>query len=315
MALQTSGDYIEIMGDLAQIVERRVIRQVRTQDIMANIESGTPVTLPTIGRTQVFAHLDTRDTRNKKLFMLTEIPAGIKNITKNLQDRRSARRYRLAMPHTYIWFVGATSGAIDGAWVIDDYRAFHARQRYNGMNDQFIVARLPNLSSDGRICWGATGVNPDMTLADRIDTLTNQWYLSRFNADLDGNVPLPYGEENFGRWVRESAEDINSWQRWPEWNDTTRKYSVSALLAEHDIVPRTTQITMPNAIPDVPIQMTFGRWEDWWRQLPTDQRGRAQISLQNLGLDDPLNIVMPPDEDYEDSISENDGGIEVEYVR
>ncbi len=313
-----NGEYIEMQGNIARLMERRLVREVRLEDVANSLEVSKPVTLPTIARAQVFAHVDESDQTSKKLYVLSEIPAGIKNISKNLGDR-GARRYRLAMPWTYIWFAcSTTDNIIRGAsWAITDYKIFHAQSRYDGINDPMIVARVPNVYEDGRICWGATGVSPNMSLANRIDQLTNEWYLSRFNTDLDGSVPLPYDEGNYRRWVQETRDNPNCWVSWPEWtNPTVTKYTVAGLLANAGQTPRMQEIILADSIPEIPIRLTFGSWEEWWRRLPAEERRRSIISMENMRFDDPSIIPDAPDlvtGHYDDDEDYDDGGVEIPY--
>jgi hypothetical protein len=306
-----SGEEIVIKGELVELRTISINRQVPLKDWLDNIEVVAPVTLPTIGRTQVFAHYD-KTGGTHRLMVLTEIPAGIRHLEKNLRNG-TARRYRLAMPWTYLWFACESSNGRD--WGIGDYRVFHARERYNGITDEMIVARVPNVYHDGRICWGSAGVSPSLTLADRLDQLTNDFYVSRFNSDLDGNVPLPYNEPNYARWVRESAEDAASWRRWPEFTDrNVTKYTVENLLQTHGVTPRLTEIVMPDAIPEVPVRLTFGRWDEWWMALEPEQRAMAQISLGNLALDDAANVPIGQVQEAA-PVEVDDGGTTIDFRR
>jgi hypothetical protein len=295
--------FLEVEGGLARLVTRQVHYEVPLADLAPDLMITKPVTLPTLGRSQVFAHFDGSNPANKKLFCLAEIGPGIKNI------RKVDRRYRLAMPWTYLWFVATTDQDIESnAWALETYHCYHARERHNGLDTQMIVARLPNVYGNGRICWGATGASPMLSLADRIDEHANNWYLSPFNRDLDGEVPLPYGEQTFRRWVEESQADPNCWQRWPEWTNTTPKITVRQLLAQHGVTPAVEEITLPRYIPNRTGEYTFGQWEDWFQHNVTpEQRARARVALENMRADNIENVPdLPPDPD-------DDGGVPVDF--
>lgn len=284
-----TGEFIEIKNDLVSIIDRRVVRQVALSDFMSSMGGGGSTTIPNIARSQVFAHYDTSNPREKILFAMTEIEPGIKKLVKNVNGQ--ARRYKLAMPWTYLWFRCVT--ADERSWSFGEYRIFHARDKFRSIDDQMIVARLPNVYNNGNICWGSTGADANQSLPDRLDQLTNEWYASRFNTDLDGRVPLPYGETNYLRWVTESRADINSYRNWPEWRDpSVEKFSVRTLMEGEGYIPRTERIDIPDGIPPIEMPFTFGRWDEWWLDLDPQERTRAQISLANLGLDDPNNL--PP---------------------
>lgn len=310
MAYFRDGEHIRIQGDLVQYVEEHVTRQVTLKDFINKIEVSQPVTLPTLGRTQVFAHFEQQG-MVKRIFAMTEIPPGVRFISKNLWGS-TARRYRLSFPWTYMWFVAETSDDLSRAtWSFSDYRIFHSKNQYKNMDDEFISARVPNVYSDGRICWGATGVDPRMTLADRIDQLTNEWYVSRFNTDLDSEHSYPNRAGTFKEWVLGTMENGRWYETWSDWTDpSVPKFTVRQLLRDHNVTPFTERINNPGAIPAVPTNMTFGSWDEWWAQLEPLQRARASVSLENLALDDPENVPL----DMEDpALVTDDGGEEIAY--
>lgn len=303
MALANSHEIIEIEGDLVRLVTKTVSYEVALKDIFPQLQSFKPVTLPTIARSQVFAHWDESNPAAKSLYILAEIPPGIKNIRKN------DRRYRLAMPWTYFWFVASTAYATSSdRWALESYYAYHAKDRYVGLDSTFITARTPNVYNTGKICWGTTGANPSLSLADRIDSLVHDWYLSTFNSDLDGEVSLPYNERNYRRWVDETRTNPLCWQNWPEWtNESVSKNSVRNLLSFHGANATVDTITLPNLIPPIGNNLTFGRWEEWFNNIQPVQRGRALRALLNRRED---NFEDVPEEEEEDT--SDDGGVEID---
>jgi hypothetical protein len=296
-------EIIEVEGDLMRLVTRAVQYEIPLKDALPFLVTQQPITFPTEPRSQVFAHFDASNPQAKTLYSLAEIPPGIRNI------RKGDRRYRLAMPWTYFWFVSTTSREVSSnSWSLEHYYVFHAKDRYVGLDSQMIVARLPNVYSSGKICWGTTGAPANLSIADRIDTLVNDWYISTFNFDLDGEVPLPYGEETYRRWVEESRANVSCWQNWPEWSNTNvEKFSTRTLLSINGITPSVENITLPAFIPPVETELTFGRWEDWFlRNTTPEQRGRAFYSLQNLRADDPIQVPEFVPVDLSD-----DGGVPI----
>ncbi len=310
----TDGERISIQNDLVTLEQVSTSRQVSLADFLEQLNVGGSVTFPTLPRTAVFVHQDSSTPGTRSMFFLTEIPAGIVNLEKNLYEE--ARRYRLAMPWTYIWFAVSTNDMTPNTaqWAVNDYRCFHKLERYNGINEEMIVARLPNVYSDGRICWGATGADPRATLGERLDQLTNEWYLSRFNADLDGNVELPYGAADYARWIRESRENPTSWRNWPEWTDVNvSKYTVDALLRDHGMTARTREIVLPNSIPSIPMRLTYGSWEEWFRtQVPAEELRRAEIAIANVRADGGIPEPTPVADAFEDR---EEIGIRIDYRR
>lgn len=305
------SEIIEIEGNLVSLVSRTVSRQMSLEDFIPYISIQKPITFPTIARSQVFAHYELPAS---KMFALCEISPGIRTIRKNMSDG-TARSYRLAFPWTYFWFqisgVNLTDSDIP---YIDDYRIYFARERYSDINTPMIPALLPNVYSDGRICWGSTGVSSSLSMSDQLDGLVNGWYSSRFNSDLDGNRPYPYGENSFRRWVEESARSATCWEMWPEWNQEVTK--VKDLLEEAGTSYRPAVVRLANTIPEIRTPASFGRWEDWWQEIPIVERRRALIAAQNVEqshIPDTLGQTYISNQINSDDDFYNDGGIEIPY--
>lgn len=273
------GQFLQIQNNLAQIVDFRVIRQGRLEDIAPHLEVGNNFSLPTVPRTAVFASLNIED-GTQTLAFLSEIPPGRKNLVKRQRDGRFFR-YRLAMPWTYMWTTWQSRNGRN--WSSMEYRIFHALNRYSGPNDEMIAALLPNVYANGNICWGATGADANQSIGDRVDDLTNNWYLTRFNTDLDGEHGLPWGEPNYGRWVRESRENIDCWRSWPEW-ERAPKYTVNGLLNGEGFQSRLERQTVQGAIPEIPAPLTFGRADETMAALTPEQQAILFLALQNNGI-------------------------------
>ena len=296
---------IEIHGSLVSYVKKEILYQADIKDVFP-LQSIKPITLPTLPRTVVFAHFDESNPMSKMLLMLAEIPPGIRNI------RKRNRRYRLGMPWTYFWFVATTARDInEPRWNLEFWRIFHAKDRYEDEKTKLIPARCPNVYSDGRICWGTAGAPGNIPLCDRIDELVTNWYISEFNGDLDGSVPLPNHANNYLEWVTKTREDPTWWKSWSDWTDpTVRVYTVEQLISEHVDNPAFSTIVVPNMIPavDMTTQLTYGHWEQYFRTaIPEQQRARALRALENLRDDNPTAFS----DEEEDSDDADDGGVPI----
>jgi Prokaryotic E2 family D len=274
---------IEIEGSLIRVIDKRVTHEASIKDILPHLVQQQPVFLPSAPRTQVAAYYDPRNSHGKKIFFLCELPPQTRSIIK------SARRYRLSMPWTFFWFSASTSDDINSTrWSLDDYYVFHSLRRYTGPNTRFISALLPNVYANGRICFGSTGADPNQALADRIDQLVNDWYLTRFNSDLDGERPKPFEASTYREWVDGTRTNPNYWQTWPEFN-TQPQITILDLLqnAAVDRASLPMDMSATGVIAEVPRPFTIGRAEEYFtNNFTPEERTRLRMAL-DLNADNP----------------------------
>lgn len=284
---------IEIEGELASIVQKTIVRQMPLKDLMPHLVQKVPVTVPTLPRSAVFTHWDESNPQQKKLYILAEMPPGVRTIMKHIRGTNQRRRYRLAFPWSYFWFVAVQEGT--RTWALTNYNAYHAPKKYEGMNDDLFVAFIPNVyRQNGNICFGSAGVNPNQSIADQIDWLVNNWYVTEFNGDLDGEMVYPFGGTTFKPWVDATANSSNAWKDFPEWTNGARvKTNVTALLGPAN-QPRVTEIRAEWAIPEIESPFTFGRAEEWLASLRAIDRGRLKIALENIVAENPSAVETPP---------------------
>jgi hypothetical protein len=319
---------IEIEGDLARIVTREVVQQVSLQDILPFIENRPPFTMfhP---RSAIFTHWDESDPNHKKLKFLCELAPGIRSIVK------SNRRYRLAIPWTYFVFSFELrgEGSVNNGqnWSIVDYYTYHAptKVRTDNYSSRLWTAFLPNVYENGNICFGTTGASVAQSLADRVDQLVNDWYLTQFNNDVHGsrshplpfNGTLPYG---WALWVNATREHgLQAMQMFPEWDITdgsngVTSYTVEQVLtgvdtsagtspAHHLPFPteRLRLITTGNEIPAIETGWSFGRLEEWFEHLDPVAKFRLRQAANNYHADNPNAEQAPPPPAIADT---DDGG-------
>lgn len=302
--------HLEIQGELVQVVERQVVRQIKLQDLMPHMVKELPVTLPVLPRTAVFVHYDPTNPTAKRINFLCEVPAGIRTITKENKTGGNKRRYKLAFPWTYFWITAVSQGTKLDSFVIDNYKALHSRNRFTKVEgSEFYVAFLPNIYSvSGEICFGSTGA-PVGSLADQVDDIVNNFYLTEFNDHLDRtDMVWPYGGSNFKNWVEATeVKGAAAYKTFPEWDNGARtKFTMADLIGTSSKL-RTERIEGSVVIPEIPSPMTFGRAEEWFKNLSKQDRGRLKIAMENLVEDDPDAIEMPQ------AVAEvaDDGGIPV----
>lgn len=290
---------IEIEGELVTFVEKNVTRQVTLAELLPHLENRVVVEVPSLPRSAVFVRYDESNPPLKKAYFLCEIAPGIKNIIKN------GRRYRLAMPWTYLWFE-CTSDGSNSVWSIEDYRAFHAKEQYRDMNSPMVKAFNPNLYEDGRICFGSTGAPITLPLGERIDHLVNNWYLTEFNNDLEDYFHLPHNYDSFRDWVEASRENANCWMGWANWSSPDWTITVKELVDDHTTRPLVA--TVAGQIRPIQVPYTFGRAEEYLRTLSPEMRGRLLVALENIAADNSADVVRPEMPTAFNFDADDDGG-------
>lgn len=284
-------DIIEIENGVARHVRREVIAEAPLSDVGPRLVITTPMTTPLMPRSHIAHHYDPTP-GHLKLRILAEIPAAIRSIIRN------NRRYRLAMPWTYFLFQLSSSDGRTGSWSLSDYYVYHAPTRATTLQHQVIHALLPNVDSSGRICFGSTGANPNQPMADYVDSLVNNWYLSQFNNDLVSGrtIPYPFGGSSWRSWVDATRErGLNSITEWPEWTDTRIPHLTLENILQGNITSTTLPITtVTDEIPELPARPTFGRADEAVTLWTPQQRFRIFRSLQARIEDDPTFIEEPP---------------------
>lgn len=273
---------IVIQGDLVQLVDETITKSIALSEWLPSIESRPPMHLPVLPRATRGIWYDPSAMISQKLVILMEMEP--QTITMDM----ASRQYRLAIPWTRFVFTCSTVGNVPNTlnWRMDDYKIFWSKLRYtDATKEDMIPALLPNVYRDGRICFGSTGVNGNMTLADRLDATVNRFYSSVFNRDLD--IRFPSGTcSTWRRWETASARDPMVWMNWPELADGDTiydHYSWQMLTAHEALTPNTRLETVvaPDGIPPLAIGATFGHAAEWWNALTPVQRTRLSAAIAN----------------------------------
>lgn len=281
--------HLEIHNGLVQRVRREVLSSAPLDSIAPLLETRLPVLTPIMPRSMVMFWYDASATTTRKLRVLCEIPAAIRPIVK------LNRRYRLAMPWTYMLFDLETRSQDDTRWSMTNYRAYHAEERITRLDQQVIAALLPNVDDSATICFGSTGVDANQPMCDYIDTIVNRWYVSNFNNDLVRGrmVPRPYHPApNWLPWVQATRErGANSFREWPEWtNPDITHWTIAQLMGnEQAALPGTT---VEDAIPVLPPVPTFGGADEAILGWSPVQRARIYAAL-NAHDDEPDFFEVP----------------------
>lgn len=294
--------FVEIEGDIARIVRRDIVRQVRLADLLPNIERRPPITLPILPTRTRVVHWDPSNIDNQMLHIITELEPSVRTIT--IQDDRGLQRgaHRIAVPYTVFHFSLNTTDPNSNVWSFTDYQCFFSPKPIGTLDDTVIPALLPNVFEDGRICFGNTGTAGNQPLAARIDEVMNNWYLSNFNniGHVRGHY-LPWNSRTFDKWVDETANNPRCWTTFPEWNPDSPEGQYQTHMSIKDILAqtrltRTDEIRVAGAIPALNIAPTFGMSEQWLQALTPTQRTRLLRAMQNLAAENTPGFFDPAPE-------------------
>jgi hypothetical protein len=128
---------------------------------------------------------------------------------------------------------------------------------------------LHNISSDGRICIGSAAADPGASVGQHIDRLISNFWNSTFNDDIQPHG-MPYGD--YAEWQAETEINANCWQQW-DWLPTA-PYATTLNQFIDQPHSRLDPVSNQNAIPDVPMGATWGRFNEWFNDLPEEARLR-----------------------------------------
>jgi hypothetical protein len=291
---------LEIEGGLIRAVNRDVLWEAALADAMPFIENRVPVMLPILPRNPVrSAMYDESDPTNKRLEILVTLDPGVRTLDFDVHIEDLPPR--LAFPYTVFYFGMSTAvERPDGAnWKLDSQRIYFARERITSLDQWVIPAVMPNVYKDGKICYGNTGVTTAQPLADRLDELVNNWYLTGFtNHEVVRPYLWPWKSHSYKKWATKTATNPNCWQDFPEWDRDNANGVETRHVQLKDIfghgAPTNEQIVLPDGIPPLNFTPTFGRAEQWvMEELDATQRQRLLVALQNRLAEDPTTFAEP----------------------
>ena len=282
---------IEINGGLVSIINREVAMTVPLEEWLPLIERRVPVSTPVLPTNVRALHWDETDMNHKKLMVLIEREPQIINLNMD------GTMHRISIPWTRFFFYCSTrSSTPTAAWVLDDYRIYWSDKRYsNNIALDMIPALLPNVYEDARICFGSTGADAYQPLADRLDQIVNEFYVSTFNNDL--TIRRPNGWRGWANWERMTTTNPMGWMTWPDWTTrTATSWTERCAQFVNGLDTRNTPMASADPIPDVPLGATFGRINEWFNEMDVHQRRRLIVTAQRWVEDESLELDATDDE-------------------
>lgn len=288
-------EFIEIEGDVARIITKTLVREVPLAAVLPHIETRLPIASPILPDNARLFHLDPTDQNMWRMVTVVETPPLVR--TLNLEAGRWGRgrdalHPRVAIPYTeFVFFLQSVDQGAN--WSIVDYGIYHSPEPLSGNPHQKLLpALLPNVYSDGRICFGNTAprLPTDAHINNRINAIVNEFYLTDFTDHRVRDYFIPWQTTttpSYATWVANTAENPRCWMNWPEWQDTDihhTRFTVQDVISRRGPA-RTTPIDLPDGIPDLAFNATFGRAEEWFRALTRTQQLRHVTAARNVRPD------------------------------
>lgn len=282
---------ILIQGDLVTVRDVTPTHTVALADFLPHIEKRHPIVMPLLPDRVKTVRWDSSNLDAQQLEVLIQVEPSVRSIsvrrTRTFGAGAPDTQYRVSLPYLLFIFTATTSDQAGLMWDINEYRVFNANAPLTSLDQKVCAAMLPNVYSDGRICFGNTGVAAGMPLHDRLNAIVNQYYLTSFDTShhvRDYYLPYGAGNNEFEPWVEHTAEDPNCWRSLPEWTEGSPEhqrqhwYTVKDLLGPQ--FDRTTPIALAGDIPDMRFRPTFGVAEEW-----VAQHDRADILRLDHAID------------------------------
>lgn len=281
---------LEIQGGLLRTVTREVINEIALADAMPFMENRVPVMLPLLPENPVRAGFyDESDPARKRMELMISLPPHVR--TLDFDQPLAEIAPRLSFPYTLFYFA-MTTGAENPRgqdWSLVNQLVYFADKRINNLDQWIVPALLPNVYEDGSICYGNTGVDAVQPLSDRLDELVNSWYLTRFTNHHVREYEWPWHKKTYKRWAEETERDAACWKNFPEWdraNATVQHTQIRDVFTKD--MARDVPIVLPDGIPPLNFTPTFGRAEEWVKDLDdNNKRVRLLVALQNQQAENP----------------------------
>lgn len=288
---------LEIEGQLVRTVERNVVNEVPLAEVLQLLEVRPPVILPSLPRNRTIGiYWDESEAPHKQLNIALAVAPTVRLLPLAPAVMVEGWEPRVALPWTIFVFEVRTDAPTPHGrdWRMNNITFWFSKDEPKGdATDNLIPALLPNVYNTAGICWGDTGVRADQPLNDRIDETINTFYQTIFTHAGDIANNWPYYRPTYKRWARETVEvGAGCYRNWTDWDDDRRTHRTltEVLGIKTDV---SVPIVLPDGIPTIPVNPTFGRAEEWIRGLSNLQRMRLETALANIRADDPNLFLMP----------------------
>lgn len=200
---------IEIEGAVARLISREVLTEVELDALEPFLTYQKPTVSPIMPAGTVASYLD--PTNNAYQILVERPPrtepvrlqllhpdAGMKAVYAERMGYGSAdempEAIMLPLPWEYFHFRGTIQpstgpGSVD-YYIVRDTYLYWSPKRLDHWGQQLHFAKLPN-TGEGLICWGHAVDTNANTMADKLTSLIEAFYITPFNEDWGGQMNFP----------------------------------------------------------------------------------------------------------------------------
>jgi len=182
-------------------------QRVRAADFWAQVQKELQVkttvipALPTgCGRIAAMAE------KGEKLVVPVELPPAIRSLRGLFAGMGNEKLFKLSFPFIVLLqrFVG---GRMDGV----PYLYYRNEPILSG-GDELFCSNLPNINSEGKLCWGGSSISSDQPLYGQIAQIWKAFWESCFNEDwmsqnFGPSKSLAGHPKSFPEWEQKTAAD------------------------------------------------------------------------------------------------------------
>lgn len=191
-------------------------------------------------------------------------------------DENGIARFDVLLPYHYFGFA-FRKRANQTAFTVYDGQLFFRKTPYTETDTLLWPAATPNVDDAGGICWGAT-VHPHPTMAEHIDAMVNEFFVSVFNEDLGHFTPFGH---SLTEW-EENSEPFGAWMDWPYWDNVAPRTLDQVIADFGDGLPRERDMYTLNPafveLPEMPENFSVARAVEWLNGLRPEQRHRIVLA-------------------------------------
>jgi hypothetical protein len=197
--------FYRIDGNLAQLIEERVIHSAPTDQLLPLLSRDRDTFLTNMpnGIRHVFYGGD-----NETLAIVIEQQPTTRTI--HLNDWNQTRRHRIAIPWIYFVFTAVKIPGPRGSFRLEDWRVYCSPERVTRYDQSLYALPVNNVYDNGGICFGTAAAPPGANLGEHIDNLVSAFWNSQFNMDV--RPRLPY--DSYETWDQATQDNQLAWMNW-----------------------------------------------------------------------------------------------------
>lgn len=320
-------DFIEIEGQIARLVKRQITAEVPLSELMPHLTIQQPTFLPVLPDHTRIVAFNPETRRGAVLIELAPSRKGFRIHNDQGETRGpDAKRqneapdlvgvFQLQLPWAYFIYsfrIGTDNTAITGGklqdFTIDQGLYFWRPDRIQKLDDQLWGGRIPNVDTQGWICWGNSR-HETTSLANRINDMVKNFTNTKFNYHLGAPKPSIY--PNYTEWEKDSLKNPLCFSAWEEWKTLPGRtiQSVFESLMDKDLPAASDLSRSELAIPEPPAYFSVARAAEWMNALPEQSRARFLHALRRWTDANPDPADTPTQETTDGSSQDHEATAE-----